>query len=144
MKTLLGIFFLLAITVSTAQIDFGDKPNNEPKEQYNFIVVYRNWQQVSTSRGDYLTWGYSWVTKIEGFETWAKLTEWLNSDNVYYWEIPQKKSTRLNEDELIAVYDLTKAQPIKLRFKVRNMVLPKRIEVQETKWMDTEWVEEKK
>ena len=142
-KLILAVLFF-SVTAAMAQFNIGDKPKDEPKEQYNFIVIYRNWEQVSVSRGDYLTRGSGWVTKTEGFATWEELMKWLNTGNVYYSEAPQKKSVRLGKDELIAIYDLRKTRSIKLRLDIEDKITPKHVEVQEEKWTDEQWMEEKK
>ena len=65
----------------------------------------------------------------------------MNSSN--YWD-DGKKRVRLTEDELIGVYDITRAEKIKLELKTEEKVLPKRIELKEEKWTDYEWKEQGK
>lgn len=131
-------FFLPEVKAQTFTIP---NKNNEPKENYNYILIYRNWEAVWQNNGGAMYPSYDWVTKIEGFRNWDDLMKWMNSFN--YWD-DGKKRVRLTEDELIAIYDLTRAEKIKLELKAEEKVLPKRIELQEEKWTDYEWKEQGK
>jgi len=128
-------FFLPDVKAQTFMVPKG---NNEPKENYNYILIYRNWEAVWRNDSGAMYSSYGWVTKIEGFRNWEDLIKWMNSSN--YWD-DGKKRVRLTEDELIAVYDLTRIEKIKLELKAEEKVLPKRIELQEEKWTDFEWKE---
>lgn len=125
-------FFLPDIS---AQIVITPPAKKEQKENYNYILIYRNWEAVWQNSYGALTPAYKWVTKIEGFRTWDDLIKWLNSS---YWN-DGKKRVRLIEEELIGVYDLTRVEKIKLELKTEEKILPKRIELQEEKWTDYEW-----
>lgn len=138
MKTRIISIVLLLSTVAFAQFNMESPNNNVPKQKYDYIVIYRTWEQTHVSHGDSFTFKYDWVNYIEGFNTLKQLMEWLNS-SLYLFVPDKQKRTRLTEDELIAVYDLTKAEKIELQFISKNKSLPKRIEVQEEKWVDTEW-----
>ena len=116
-------------------------PKDEAKENYNYILIYRNWEAVWQNNSGAMYSSYDWVTKIEGFRSWDDLIKWMNSSN--YWD-DGKKRVRLTEDELIGVYDITRAEKIKLELKTEEKVLPKRIELKEEKWTDYEWKEQGK
>ena len=124
-----------------AQIFSSPNPTSEPKENYNYILIYRNWEAVWQTYSSSHSSSHQWITKIEGFRNWEDLIKWINSSN--YWD-DGKKRVRLTEDELIGVYDLTRAEKIKLELKTEEIVLPKRIELKEEKWTDYEWKEQGK
>lgn len=131
-------FFLPDIQAQTFTIP---SPKDEAKENYNYILIYRNWEAVWQNNSGAMYSSYDWVTKIEGFRNWEDLIKWMNSSN--YWD-DGKKRVRLTEDELIGIYDITRAEKIKLELKTEEKVLPKRVELQEEKWIDYEWEEQGK
>jgi len=124
-----------------AQVFTIPSPKDETKESYNYVLVYRNWEAVWQNNYGSMSSNYEWITKIKGFRNWDDLIKWLNSSN--YWD-DGKKRVRLTEDELIAIYNLSRVEKIKIKIKAEEKVLPKRIELQEEKWTDYEWKEQDK
>lgn len=119
----------------------GSTPKDEPKENYNYILIYRNWEAVWQNSNGAMSSSYEWVTKLKGFRNWDDLIEWLNSSN--YWDDGRKR-VRITEDELIGVYDISRASKIRMELKSEEKVLPKRVEIQKEEWTDYEWCEQGK
>jgi len=140
MKTLIAV--LLFTVTLTAQVYQIPPKNNEPKENYRYIVVYREWEQYHKMRGDSFFSDYGWLTKVEGSRDWEGLTGWLNSSD---WGMfgKEEKKVRFTEEELIMVYDLEQGRKIELQLKVEDVVKPKRVEVQEERWTNKSWEKKK-
>jgi hypothetical protein len=139
MKTVLAILSLLSSGIMFTQINFGGHDKSVPKSNYNYIIIYREWEQIHVSMGDSYTFKMDWVTKIEGFESWEQLIKWLNNSQYLFMPVDNQRRTRITEDELIAVYDLSKADKVELQFISEEKSLPKRVEIQAEQWTDTEW-----
>lgn len=127
---LLAILMLVAVT-GKGQFSFGEKPSDEPKANYKYVLVYRVWQQSWQQRGDAMSPVNKWVTEIEGFNSLEDLMAWLNIKDFL-----GRPMVRLSDNELIAIYDLSKAKKVQLDLKTENKSLPKRVEVQEEKWTE--------
>lgn len=91
-------------------------PTDKEKENYNYILIYRRWQPGIKFVDDTAVQYYDWVTKITGFKNFDDLIKWLNSSN-------DENSVIINEDELIAIYDLTKAEKIDVKLTVEEKKL---------------------
>ena len=114
------------------------KPSDEPKKEYCYIVVYREWESswVSDTMGG-TTIKYYWHTNICGFEDMESLKKWLNNPGGYWFD--SQKRVRLNKNELIGIYDLTTAKKINATIKTEEKTIEKHIEVEKESWIDYEW-----
>jgi hypothetical protein len=137
-------FLLLFLVIYSANIEaqwtLGGTRKDAPKIQYSYVVIYRNWESVSKSKGDSMWYENEWVTKTQGFEKWHELITWMNSSGNHWSNQLNRKFTRIDEDELIAIYDLTKAEKIRLKFESVQETLPRRVVREEEKWTDNEWI----
>lgn len=91
-------------------------PTNKEKENYNYVLIYRRWQPGIKFVDDTAVQYYDWVTKIIGFKNFDDLIKWLNSSN-------NENNVIINEDELIAIYDLIKAEKIDVKLTVEEKKL---------------------
>jgi len=113
-------------------------------KDYQFIVIYleNDWGHgifITDNNGTATSYRYSQVTKFIGFETWKKLIDWINSSNYAYYEGGQKR-VRVEEDDLIAIYDLSKAEKIEMKLTEKEVVIKEHIEIEEEKWTDKKWI----
>lgn len=107
-------------------------PKNKEKKSYNYILVYRKWEASPRYVNGMSFQYYDWITRTIGFENWDELIKWLNSSD--YISFNGEKQVRINEDELIAIYDLTKAEKINVK-----LIIEEKIEIQEKKRINYEW-----
>jgi hypothetical protein len=111
-------------------------PNNDAKEKYTHIVVYRTWDNHMKQYGDMMSMESTWITKIQGFHSLDEVMSWLS----YKDELTQKNVVRLSENELIKIYDLNAAKEIKVKLETEEKSLPKRVEIQAEKWTEQKYV----
>jgi hypothetical protein len=107
------------------------QPDNAPKQNYGAIIIYRQWEQHMVQHGDNMGIEYGWSYKFEGFGSVKEAVAWLNTND---WS--GKPATRLEENELIGIYDLSTSKKIDVVLKTEEKSIPKHVEVQEEKWTE--------
>ena len=129
----------MSFVYGQAYIPKSDEPDYSiPKPHYEYVIVWRDWDDV----GYYMYIGDSkprskWKYHAKGFEELEGLMKWINTSNFYGWN--NEKRTRLNDNQIIAIYDLTRAKKIKLKLHSEEIVEPYKVEAKERKWTNYEW-----
>lgn len=128
---ILAMLLLVAVT-GKSQVYVEPQPTNEPKVFYTHILVYRSWEQgYESGFNGGINIIKKWVTHSVGFQSLNEVIGWLNTTG---WD--GRPSVRISDNELIGIYDLSKAKQITVKLKTEQKSLPKRVEVQEEKWTE--------
>ena len=137
MKKLLLAVILLTSLIADAQYPQLE-PNNNPKEAYTHMIIYRIWEGNLVQYGDSMSFGHGWDTKFKGFYSLKEAMGWLNY-KADWGENTGHMVVTLTENELIAIYDLTTGKEIKVKLKTEEKSLPKRVEIQSEKWTEQKY-----
>jgi hypothetical protein len=107
-----------------------------------FILIYKaksyGGATLRQLGGDYIIYNSEHQTNIKGFNTEKELFDWINSTSWLYAD--GRKDVRLEPENIIAIYDLSKAKKLEVQLKEEQKVIQKKVEIQEEKWIDREWV----
>lgn len=118
--------------------------NMTPVEELpiKFILIYKDKSYGGPTLrllGDnYVISNSGHQTNIKGFNTEKELFDWINSTSWLYAD--GRKDVRIEPENIVAIYDLSKAKKIELELKEEQKVIEKKVEIQEEKWIDREWV----
>ena len=103
-----------------------------------FILIYKESSgglRISGS-GTYVV-SQDMQTKTAGFHTEKELFDRVNSGT---WFRSERKDVSIEPENIIAIYDLSTAKKIEVTLKEEEKVIQKKVEIQEEKWIDREWV----
>lgn len=136
-KSLLVLFLISFVSGQIYTFEPAEPDYSIPNPHYEYAIVWKVWDDVSV----YLYVDGSqpkpgWKYKLKGFENLDGLMKWLNSSN--YYDKKQKR-VRLDEESIIAIYDLTRAKKIKLQLHSEKIVEPYKVEIKERRWTNFEW-----
>lgn len=142
MKHILKLLVLLIILLGFSFGQWYNEALEEPdlsisKPQYEYVVFWQKWDDAS-----HYMWvdgsqpKSKWEYHSKGFESLDGMLKWLNSSDWYY---PEQKRVRLNDNQIIAIYDLTRAKKVHLKIVKTEMVEPYKVETKERKWTDVQW-----
>ena len=132
------MIFVVGIVLGQTWTFETDKPDlTIPKPHYEYVIFWRTWDSsIYSMAGMEINTKYpNWDYHSQGYENLEGLLKWLNSTNWY----GDQKRIRLNDNQIIAVYDLTRAKKIKLQIVKTEMVKSYKVETKEKKWIDVQW-----
>lgn len=116
---------------------------NEPKKPCTHIIIYR-----TLNSGGYYFSGTGgekpkpyWEDNIEGFYSLQEALDWLNikSGNWRY----AHPSTRITENELVGIYDISKAKKIEVKIVKEKKSKPKEIIIEKEEWTEEQYIIQK-
>ena len=148
MKKLLSIISIILCIQAKSQSQFNDPmpiwgpkpPTNKdtlaarfaaPKVKYTHILIYRTWHDWNNPE--------QWTYTTLSFTSLEKLTNWLNTP---YWG-KDYPDVRINQNELVLIYDLIKSSEIKVKLKSEKKVKPKEIIIEEETWTEKQYIIQK-
>jgi len=139
MTILALLFFGLNLS---AQIWLGESPD-KPERHYTHLVIYQTLESYTRISGGLASPSRRWETKTALFESEQAAFDWLNSPE---WGMSDDKvkKVRLNEGELIGLYDLRTAEQIPLVLKTEKKKQERKVEVvtEADEWEDSEFIKQ--
>lgn len=112
------------LSVMDAQVYYGTpQPENLAKAKLpRYLLVHRYWSQSGkmTSDGGNISVGPGWTVLTEWYHTLDEVTDRMESANI-------------DEDELVGLWDISKAPQVKIKTWIETKTIPERIEERVTK-----------
>jgi len=123
---------------------------NPEQSKINYIIIYKRqfWSSfVSLSTTPTHPDTTYFETLIEGFETTEDLEKWLNDCCLNYTlsegytdgNYHEDKKTKLLPRDILGVYDLRSSKKVALNFYTDYNVQPKKVVIEEQKWVEQEF-----
>lgn len=136
-KLLTAVALLIICSNLSAQLYSANGPDYSiEKENFTHIIIMRQWENTFHQNGFTASMQEGWTTSIKGFHSLDELIAWLN----YIDPFSGKPAVRINQSELIKIYDLSAAKEIKIKLQTEEKSLPKRVEIQAEKWTEQKYV----
>lgn len=115
------------------------KKKVEPKPNYQYILIYRQWDSY-TKTGNGVAWSeYGWRTHTTPYLTLEEALADLNSSHTWLLSGNKAVNISLEEDQIIGLYKLGDTEKIQLTLDVQHKRLEKHIEVKEEKWIERQY-----
>lgn len=139
MKYILTAVFAMALNLASGQVyQLPEAEDHIPKDkEYKYLLVYKAINDGWVTGNGVMSREREWVLRTEAYYTIDELMKRLNSGGSYWND--QKAEITIEQENIIAIYDLKKAEKINLKLNVEEKSRPREVVIEADKWTERKY-----